>query len=270
MRGVTVTKELVHKSTDDAVMLSTVERLSESRFRVPLRPHARRGGASGGASSGAMIGLEVVRQLGLLMGHYAGSVPLDWAFLLQELTFTATADGPNAVFPREFETNAVVSISSRDVRKGNLVGMTAEVEILSDDDTVALGGGRFRCVPRQTYQALRRHAAIQTASAIPPTKSTLVDPACTSSKLTATLGWPSDDELLFDHDVDHVPGMLLAQAGVVAHETMTGVVPRSIYLTCARFAEIGVEAAVVAQHWDRRVSTLIQQGGTRIARIETV
>ncbi|WP_448233182.1 AfsA-related hotdog domain-containing protein [Microbacterium lacticum] len=262
-----VTKELVHKVHETGVALAAAERITSSTFRILIHPRMRE--VISGRRRDPVAGLEVMRQIGLLLGHHAGSVPLGWAFLLQELAYTSIAraiENPG----RSEEVWAVAEIEATEVRQGRTVGMRANVDFHQSGQYTSRGSGSFRCVPPETYRALRRHAPVRSIGSAVQTDATLLDTHVTPSGLTAKLGWPTGNRLLFDHDVDHVPGMLLAQAGVSAHEKISSVPPRSLSLKCHSFAEIGEPILVSACRQKDAVLANFKQNDRDIATVETV
>lgn len=267
MSGQPVLRQQVHKTDESAVFITTVENLGKAAYRVELSPAVITRGRSAERER-PMLGLEVVRQLGLLLGHHAAEVPLDWAFLLDELSFELCPD-----LSDETDTSAtvvaLVQVVSARVRRSGVLDMAATVGFHLGCHVVAKGSGRFQGVPSDAYRAIRRHNLRATATKAPATEDVLLNPVFSRSQLTALLGWPAGNTLIFDHDVDHVPGMLLAQAGVESHEKCCGALPRRAHLKCSRFGEIETRTDVRAVRRGSGVVTVLSQEGNEIAIVET-
>lgn len=260
----------LHKKTERTVLLSTITVGDDSTCMITLKPEHELFSSHSGTSRATLVGLEIVRQLGLLIGHTVGNVPLDWAFLLEELFFGVQRGGGVDLFERASEVE--ISVEIDDMRKPRRCanGMAASASFRLDGNVVARGAGRFRCIPPRVYRALRSSAPQEKRGFTPHTGEALLGVQQESSQLRATLGWPTSDPLIFDHEVDHVPGMLLAQAGLAAHEILAGRPPASLSLTCRRFAEIGEETAIMAIFSGGAVRTVASQGAVEVAVVKTV
>ncbi|GAB3295439.1 AfsA-related hotdog domain-containing protein [Pseudoclavibacter terrae] len=264
-----VSRELVHKDSEESMLIATMDEVSPDEYLARLRatpPVVQAADTRTTAvSSPTLLGLEITRQLGLLMGHRAGGIPLDWAFLLNELSFQGSDAFALGIAANAAAMTASVRISSARVRAGRCDEMTAFAVFEVDHDVVAEGSGSFRCVPRRTYSALRRR---QLRAPHPrPSNGALAEVSVHGLDLQAHLGWPSANRLIFDHEVDHVPGLLFAQAGIEAHEHLTGTPPQEVALECPRFAEIGEVVSISARRSGHQVSTAADQAHERVAQV---
>ena len=273
-----VSRELVHKDSEETMLVATVEEVRPDNYRArlravvePIQTAAEGVGGRGrlnAVTSPTLLGLEVTRQLGLLMGHRAGGIPLDWAFLLNELSFQGSEPFARAIATRASEMTAAVHISNARVHAGRCDEMTAHAVFELDGEEVATGSGSFRCVPRRTYEALRRRNLRVPRQADPTTDGALDEVSVDGTDLQAHLGWPSANRLIFDHDVDHVPGMLFAQAGIEAHEHLTGEPPHNVSLVCPRFAEIAEVVSISARRFGKHVATAAAQAEESVAEVK--
>lgn len=189
-----------------------------------------------------LLGLELVRQSGIAVAHFAESIPLDWKFLLRSIAFS-WADSPPQYTPFEpFRGTLDVGLTARRFRGGVVSGLMAHVRLDSQETEIASGSGDIDFLPPKTYRALRRASSgLLTRSVESPLLHTEVAP----NALTATLGLDTEDPFIFDHDSDHVPGMLLAKAAIHAHQTVTrGSACEGIRMQCHRFAELHLTVRV--------------------------
>jgi hypothetical protein len=266
-----VSRELVHKDSEESMLIATMDEVSPDAYLARLRTIPTvvqaAGARSTAVSSPTLLGLEITRQLGLLMGHRAGGIPLDWAFLLNELSFQGSDAFGLGIATNAAAMTASVRISSARVRAGRCDEMTAFAVFEIDHDVVAEGSGSFRCVPRRTYSALRRRQLQAPRQPRPSSSGALAEVSVHGQDLQARLGWPSANRLIFDHEVDHVPGLLFAQAGIEAHEHLTGTAPHGVALVCPRFAEIGEVVSISARRSGHQVSTAADQAHERVAQV---
>ncbi|WP_219819439.1 AfsA-related hotdog domain-containing protein [Pseudoclavibacter sp. AY1F1] len=268
----------MHKDSEETMLVATLEEVRPDNYLARLRavgepilaPEVGVGAASGprAVTSPTLLGLEVTRQLGLLMGHRAGGIPLDWAFLLNEISFQGSDAFALGIATRAADMSAAVHISDARVHAGRCDQMTANAVFELDGELVATGSGSFRCIPRRTYEALRRQQLRAPRRADATTGGALNEVSVIGTDLQANLGWPSANRLIFDHDVDHVPGMLFAQAGIEAHEHLTGEPPHDVSLVCPRFAEIGEVVSISARRFGKQVATAAAQADESVAEVK--
>lgn len=146
-----VSRELVHKDSEETMLVATVEEVRPDNYRArlravvePIQTAAEGVGGRGrlhAVTSPTLLGLEVTRQLGLLMGHRAGGIPLDWAFLLNELSFQGSEPFARAIATRASEMTAAVHISNARVHAGRCDEMTAHAVFELDGEEVSTGSG---------------------------------------------------------------------------------------------------------------------------------
>lgn len=262
-----ITRQQVHKESESGVFLTTIEDLGQSVFKVgidcsaiaePLFPNGM----------SPLVGLEIVRQVGLLIGHHAVKIPLDWAFLLHELSFAPESTPAHDADTRP-DIYAIIEINSTTVARSGVVDLDARVGFHIADALVAVGGGGFRSVPRRTYRAIRRRHVNASVTDTQSTDDALIDPIRDGSTLTALLGWPTANSLIFDHDVDHIPGLLFARAGLDAHRSLSGLTAEGARLRCSRFGEIGMPTDVRCSYDGITTRTSFSQSLSEIAVLET-
>jgi hypothetical protein len=242
----TVPKELVHRASVAEVMLTDWRRTDEARFSLTAqwpRGHSFFTPDEDG-NHDPLIAAETIRQAGTLLAHAEFGVPLGHPFLVHDLDI--------AVHPEHLRVGHAPAALELDLactgvrrRAGRLTGLSVRVVISRQGDVVATGGGSFSCLQPAVYQRIRGARPLDDTGQLP-----LVAPAAPQSVgrmsprdvVLSPLGeadrWQlrvdTRHPVLFDHPVDHVPGMLLMEA---ARQATAGLLGRSSLLPL----RIGVE-----------------------------
>ncbi|MFI8631241.1 AfsA-related hotdog domain-containing protein [Microbacterium sp. NPDC077663] len=264
-------QSLVHKRVADEVLLAWASPRSGGAwaFGIDL-PHRHSSNARGRATVPLISGLEIVRQLGLAIGHLHANVPIDWAYTLQKARFQWLSEPCGFDLDERFRPTAIVTVEDVVLRRGQVSGLVARTDLSLHGEAIAVGSGELKCFTPETYRLLRRRLVRQPAVPKEATTADLRDVNIGVSEVNARLGWPSHDRFLFDHATDHIPGMLLARGAVAAHtELAAGEPDASIAVECYRFAELDDEVQVHAQELRGHVVTEMQQGPHIVARVRT-
>ena len=256
-------RQFVHKAAAAEVLILESEKITTDRWRFSFE--IPRGHVANGYPVSKrvplLLGLELVRQSGIAVAHFAESVPLDWRFLLRSIAFSWDATAPAYPLFEPFRGTLDVTLTTRRFRRGAVSGLSADLRLTSRGTQIASGSGDIDFVTPKTYRVVRRApSGPRVRSADPP----LLDTEVVSNVLTARLGIDTDDPFVFDHDSDHVPGMLLAKVAVLAHATVIpGGSCAGISLRCHRFAELDRTVRVSTRQDHRGFSTtrFTQDGG---------
>ena len=169
---------------------------------------------------------ETVRQAGLLISHLGYKVPLAHAALMRNLSYDVTAAGLSCAGT---PTNLILSASCADVRlrKDVLVGFTITTVLRRglELEPVGIGRGELQCISPAAYRRLRGGAGAVSPPTEPGPLPEPVSPALvgkdaradvvlsrTDAEDTWLLRCDTAHPVLFDHPVDHVPGMALIEA----------------------------------------------------------
>lgn len=258
---------LLHKRQAVEVFLTHhLDAGDEQRFwlRIP-RAHSM----NSAAELPVILGLEAVRQVGLALSQLHGNMPADWAVILQAASFDWVDQPPSWGSRDSIELEARCRIDEARLRGEVMAFVAARMVLLQNNRVVATGTGRIRTLPRRAYQALRRHATTTSDNARALGRSVLSRLALDGTGLTAVLGWTYPDPFFFDHDVDHVPGILFAQAALDAHTVLSGAPSQVIALECHRFAELDAPVSITASSHETTCVTVFSQHGVEIARGRT-
>ncbi|MGW2086254.1 ScbA/BarX family gamma-butyrolactone biosynthesis protein [Streptomyces sp. NPDC001880] len=236
----TVPRELVHRSAVAEVMLTDWERVDDTHFVISAqwpRGHSFFTPVADNYHD-PLIGCETIRQIGILLGHAEFGVPFGHQFLVRDLDI--------AVRPEHLRMGYEPATLSIDVdcteinRRGkNLSGLRFETVFHRDGNVVATGGGSFSCMSPAVYRRVRGEhvpgggryqlplispAAPQSVGRISPMDVVL---SPTSEQNRWQLRVDTRHPVLFEHVVDHVPGMVLIEA---ARQATASALGRSSYL----------------------------------------
>ncbi|MCT9011813.1 ScbA/BarX family gamma-butyrolactone biosynthesis protein [Streptomyces sp. NPDC054766] len=221
----TVPKELVHRASVAEVMLTDWARRDDHRFTVAAQwPRGHSFFTAVDGCHDPLIALETIRQTGLLLAHAEYGVPIGHHFLVSEIS---VAVRPPHVRLAQTPASLELHVACRDVKqRGTTVGgFRIEVEIYRDGHLAATGGGTQTCITPRIYQRLRTARSTGTGTG-QVLALTAPEPPQTVGRMSpmdvvlSPLGEPGRWQLrvdtrhpaLFDHQVDHVPGMVLLEA----------------------------------------------------------
>lgn len=218
-----VPRALVHRAAISEVLLTGVRRCSEDTFRVGAqwsRGHSYYGAVAGRWHDPMLLG-ESIRQVGLLLAHEALGIPLGFSFLTEATSFEATEEGARL---GRGPAHVVLDVRLHSVvRRRNVVSAYA-YEVVGYRDGRRIGSGRLTAnvVSPAVYRRLRGDRAEATAprELLKGIMPELVGRTCEFDVvLTAKsvggareLRADTDHPVLFDHPLDHVPGMVLMEA----------------------------------------------------------
>ncbi|WP_079188849.1 ScbA/BarX family gamma-butyrolactone biosynthesis protein [Streptomyces kebangsaanensis] len=222
---------LTHRSS---VHLTHWARTGPAEFRFTAAwPEARGGRApvrTVHAGPDPMLVTATHRQAGLLIAHSAYAVPRTDATLLQRLNLTVDPDQPlPAHGPVALDVVARCAETGR--RRGTPAGLRIETEIRHAGAPLARVDSDFSWMSRAVYRRLRGDKADAVWDVVPPQP---VDPASVGRATTRDVllapaapgRWQLRNEtrnlLLFDHRVDHVPGLVLVEAAQQAARALAG------------------------------------------------
>ncbi|MEU9314931.1 ScbA/BarX family gamma-butyrolactone biosynthesis protein [Streptomyces sp. NPDC048295] len=283
----TVPKELVHRSTVAEVMLTDWDRVDDTHFVMSAewpRGHSFFTPVADGYHD-PLIGCETVRQIGILLGHAEFGVPFGHQFLVWDLDL--------AVRPQHLRVGCGPASLSIDVhcteinrRGSNLSGLRFEAVFRRDGNIVATGGGSFSCMAPAVYRRVRGEripggnwdqlplispAAPQSVGRVSPMDVVL---SPTNEQNLWQLLPDTRHPVLFEHAVDHVPGMVLVEA---ARQATAAALGRPSYLPLAianefkRYVELDspcmIEASLLpntSPEGEQSVLVTARQGGSLV------
>jgi hypothetical protein len=246
----TVPSQYVHRAAIAEVLLTSWRPEAPDSFSVTAqwpRCHSFYTPVAGHRCQDPMLGAETVRQAGLLLAHAEFGVPLGHQFLVSELSFETT---PEALRVSSTPTDLELQVSCHDiVRRGDrLTGMRYEVKFLRDGVLAGSGHAKYTCTSPSVYRRLRADRVLGPLPELAPECPVAVgrtDPRDVvltpfdggSRQLRVNLSHPA----LFDHPLDHVPGMLLLEAArqaALAASFPESVLPVALDVEFLRYTEL--------------------------------
>ncbi|MFE3666873.1 ScbA/BarX family gamma-butyrolactone biosynthesis protein [Streptomyces sp. NPDC059164] len=279
----------VHKLQGEEVLLSTWTEADAGRFVITAR--WPKGHAFYQPSQGAydpLLLAETVRQTVPLLSHAVHGVPREHKQAWECLNF-AVEPLASLVTTADDEVRLVVSCSDV-VRRGNrFAGMTMDIDVHLGKRLMGIAHTRFNDQPAAVYRRMRRgYADIDAAlenrlPAGPPVEPHRVGRSSAADVvLSPALGGERPDRwllrvdtahpVLFDHPVDHAPGMLLLEAARQAARAVGGPTAAVIGMRTnfVRYVELDAPAVVVAGSpvsvgtGRSRVPVSIEQDGVQV------
>ncbi|MYY85558.1 gamma-butyrolactone biosynthesis enzyme [Streptomyces sp. SID335] len=226
-----VPQEYVHKLDAAEVLLTGWAPAGEDRVTVTARwPRGHAFYAPVTGRHDPMLLAETLRQSIPLISHALYDVPLGHHLIWQHFTFEVA---PGAMFLDVGPMDVELRIACGDIarRGGRLAALTMDIEILRDGRHLGTAHTRFSSHAPAIYRRLRGDRCTPSGDTIPAgppappapvarahAKDVVLSPM--PEPLSPPLSLPHQWQLrvdqthpiLFDHPVDHAPGMLLLEA----------------------------------------------------------
>ncbi|MFE0644378.1 ScbA/BarX family gamma-butyrolactone biosynthesis protein [Streptomyces sp. NPDC058877] len=265
----TVAREYVHRAALSEVFLTGWERAGRDAFTVSAQwPRSHSFYPSEHGVHDPLLLCETVRQTFPLLTHVAYNVPFGYQLSWSRMQYTVN---PQAMRiegkPADLEIHATFS----DIRyhKQLPAMMTMHLEVVRAGSLLAMVSTRFGCHSPAVYQRLRggigEISEVFAGAPQPPdpvSRATVGRLRKQDIVLSPTPGrgrWQlrvdTSHPVLFDHALDHVPGMLLLeavrQAGhAIEHPQADTVLPTSMDISFHRFVEFDQPCWIEAERVD--------------------
>ncbi|MEU5216457.1 ScbA/BarX family gamma-butyrolactone biosynthesis protein [Streptomyces sp. NPDC020807] len=219
----TVPRTLVHRAGVAEVFVTGIRQIGPDHFRVGAqwpRSHSYYGPVARRWHD-PMLLAETVRQVQLLVAHQGYGVPMGHQFLSHDATHAITPDG---ALLGDRPAHVLLDVRCSNIkRRGNTVsGYVTHIECLRDGVSVGSGSMTVTCLPPALYRRLRGSATENTPQRNLPEPVTPASVGrhwgfdvvlgATGVGRTWTLRADADHPVLFDHPLDHVPGMVVMEA----------------------------------------------------------
>ncbi|MER8236967.1 ScbA/BarX family gamma-butyrolactone biosynthesis protein [Streptomyces sp. NPDC094049] len=220
-----VPRELVHKRASTEVLLTGWATHGGDRHTVHARwPRCHTFYRPRNQRFDPLLFVETVRQTFPLLSHAAYGVPFGSHLVWDDFRFEVE---PGAMLLSQAQADVVLDITCDDVRlrRGCLVSMTMHADVRLNGRRVGSASTRFTNHSPAVYRRLRgehdlaevRRRALSPLPPLPPAsvghwRSENVVLAGTGRADRWQLRVDLDHTVLFDHPVDHAPGMLLLEA----------------------------------------------------------
>lgn len=248
----TVPRELVHRASIAEVMLTGWQRQDDTHFTVSAQLPRRHGffETVQGCHDPLLIA-ETVRQTGLLLAHTEFGVPFGHQFLMWNLAVDLRHEH---LLVGATPASLDIHVTCTDIkRRGTqLSGLHLTAAIHRDGTPAATGTAAFTCTSPAVYRRLRAHRLNNTTPApLPLTSPTAPQTVGRHSPTDVVLSPHNQPDtwqlridtrhpVLFDHPLDHVPGMALIEAARQAATAHLGhpCLPTTLHSEFTHYAEL--------------------------------
>ncbi|MFF9691212.1 ScbA/BarX family gamma-butyrolactone biosynthesis protein [Streptomyces sp. NPDC014623] len=213
-----VLKEFVHLRHSGTVFLTAWRSRGEGEFSLAARWPA----PATGLPYDPRVLTQTIRQSGLVIAHAAYGVPLTDQTLLHYFDFTVA---PGFGVPSGGHSDLTVEVSVREPEKRgrSVSSLGVDVRVLQDGRLVARADSEFGWVTPRAYRRLRGDHGTVAWNTWPlpaPVDPRTVGRATPADVVLAAGDGPRhwqlrndvDNVVLYDHPVDHVPGLVLMEA----------------------------------------------------------
>jgi hypothetical protein len=265
----TVARHLVHRSAVAEVLLTDWCQIGADMFACAAQ--WSRGHSFYRVRNGRhdpLLLAETIRQVGLLLCHEAYQLPLEHSFVMDRMTYDADLAGLRAG-PAPAEIVLAVQVQELRRRTRSASALRFDVEFLRDEIPIGRGTGWVRGLGPLLYKRIRSlrcpPVAVreQQPPSVPPAQVGLLETDDVVLGQCCQPGeWPlrilTEHPVLFDHPLDHVPGMLGLEGMRQAGRALLGW-PNAQLATCdvtfSRFIELGEPSSVRASVWQRSAAS---------------
>ncbi|KUN32874.1 hypothetical protein AQJ30_36270 [Streptomyces longwoodensis] len=256
----TVPKEYVHRASVAEVMLTGWQRLGAHHFTVSAQwPRLHGYFATVDGHHDPLLVAETIRQAGLLLAHTEYAVPLGHQFLMWDLSVDTR---PEHLLITSTPAAPEIEVTCSDVKhRGTTIsGLHLNVVIRRDGHIAATGAATFNCTSPAVYRRLRAARTgpgaptpLPLTSPLAPQDVGRLSPTDVVLSPTSTpdcwqLRADTRHPVLFDHPVDHIPGMVLLEAArqaTTAHLNRP-CLPTAIHSHFTRYAELDTPCHITA------------------------
>ncbi|GAA2681278.1 ScbA/BarX family gamma-butyrolactone biosynthesis protein [Streptomyces lunalinharesii] len=282
----TVPREYVHRAAVSEVFLTNWRQEGPGGWLVTAQwPRAHSFYGPAGGLHDPLLLIETVRQTGILLSHVAHGVPLDHPIIWQKVSYVLR---PQALRATHTPADVALHVTDQEVvrRRKQLAGVRQEFRIVRDGAELARASLDYTCHSPAVYRRLRgEYGDLLRANArrLPPSEP-VAPPVVGRDRAADVVLSPTGradladcwrlrvdtaHPVLFDHPVDHVPGMLMVEA---ARQAARAVAPHwslPVALDCsfARYAEldapcwVAARAAAAGADGRREVAVRVEQHG---------
>ncbi|MHC5264357.1 ScbA/BarX family gamma-butyrolactone biosynthesis protein [Streptomyces sp. UC4497] len=255
----TVPKELVHRASVAEVLLTGWRRIDDTHFAVSGQwPRGHSFFSPVQERHDPLIVAESFRQAAILLAHAEFGVELDQHFLMWDMSIDVR---PEHLSVGSAPATVELDITCHDVtwRRGKLAGIRYEATFRRDGRIVATAGGSCTCTSPAVYRRLRGRQLDEPGAPLPLSapmapqnvgRTSPMDVVLSPTERPARWVLRSDTRhpVLFDHQGDHVPGMVLLEAARQATVATLGqgAFPRSMASRFLRYVELDAPCVVEA------------------------
>ncbi|MEU1284402.1 ScbA/BarX family gamma-butyrolactone biosynthesis protein [Kitasatospora sp. NPDC005856] len=250
----TVSRHLVHRASVSEVFLTGWQATGPYDFLLGAQWPRLHGfyRLPGDRYHDPVLLAETIRQAGLLVGHAGFGVPRGHHFVMEDLSYALDGPGLPGLAVTTGPASLMLTVGCEDVRMrhGGLVSLRVCVDVTRDGRPIGRGTGRLRVVSPASYARLRGPVRRTAPPLLPaPAAPELVGRAQPADVVlgptlapdTWLLRADATHPVLFDHELDHVPGMLVLEAARQAAQRLrhpVPVVPVELVTSFERYIEL--------------------------------
>ncbi|MBD0676361.1 ScbA/BarX family gamma-butyrolactone biosynthesis protein [Streptomyces sp. CBMA156] len=274
----TVSRHLVHRASVSEVFLTGWQATGPYDFLLGAQWPRLHGfyRLPGDRYHDPVLLAETIRQAGLLIGHAGFGVPRGHQFVMEDLSYALGEPGLPGLAVTPGPVSLMLGVGCEDVRMrhGGLVSLRVRIEVTREGRPIGHGTGQLRVLSPASYARLRGPAR-RVVPPRPPAPAApelvgRVQPADvvlspTLAPDTWLLRADVTHPVLFDHELDHVPGMLVLEAARQAAQRLCHpepVVPVELVTSFGRYIELDrpcfVRAATEPAATGGRPAVLVQ------------
>ncbi|MBB4689038.1 ScbA/BarX family gamma-butyrolactone biosynthesis protein [Amycolatopsis jiangsuensis] len=282
----TIPRSLVHRAAVSEVFVTDLNIVSSGRFEVGAQWPRWHGffGPRTGSVHDPLLYLETIRQAAILITHRAYGVPLSHSFISDSKSYTLDAAG---MATEGSPVEVVLQATAHDVtyRGKHLGGTRLEFGCFRDGVLIGTASESGRIVSPAVYRRLRGDHFAATPFQAP--RLSTVEPqlvgrdrredvllAATPEPGTWLVRADPEHPVLFDHSVDHLPGMVVLEAARQAALLTIGephALPVRAEFSFSSYLEFDAECRVVTDELEpdsdgaRVVRVALEQNGRAAA-----
>ncbi|MFJ9813383.1 ScbA/BarX family gamma-butyrolactone biosynthesis protein [Streptomyces sp. NPDC101158] len=284
----TVAREYVHRAALSEVLLTGWTKTGRDAFTVTAQwPRSHSFYVSEHGMHDPLLLCETARQAGTLLAHVGYSIPLGHQLSWSRVQF---AINPHALRVEGTPADIELHVTCSDIRlhRGVPVTMTMHMEAVRSNSLLAVASVRFGSHSPAVYQRLRAGkgdtSEVFARAPQPPepvSRSTVgrlrkqdIVLAPTPNRLRWQLRVDTSHPVLFDHALDHVPGMLMLeairQAGHATEPERAGtIMPTSMDVSFNRYIEFDEPCWIEAESVDTPASLSGNRRTIRVAALQS-
>ncbi|OKK14341.1 transcriptional regulator [Streptomyces sp. CB00455] len=261
----TVPREYVHRAALSEVFLTGWEKTGTDAFTVSAQwPRSHSFYAPEHDMHDPMLLCETIRQCGLLLSHTGYDLPLRHRIGWTRMQYTLN---PQAMRVTATPAEITLHVTCSDIRNHRSVpsSMVMHIEAVRDDSLLAVASIGFSNYSPAVYERLRAGRAdasrLSESAPMPPDpvsrsvagrrrrRDIVLSP--TKERWRWQLRVDTAHPVLFDHPLDHVPGMLLLesvrQAGQALEPSWGALMPTSMDVSFNRYVEFDTPCWIEAE-----------------------
>ncbi|WP_407319637.1 hypothetical protein UQW22_04215 [Isoptericola halotolerans] len=216
-----------------------------------------------------LVGLELVRHVGVTLARECLGVPLDHHLSMRRIGFRWTGRPPALPEGGTLGATAFARVHSRRVRRGTTTAFDASVTVRAGSREIAHGSGSVQCIDPLTYPLVRGSAPPAGSAPVRHDESPVSVLQQDGDRLLGRIGWESDDPWQVDPTLDRLSGHTLVATALRAADLLRPGRPAvGVSMGIDRFVEYTPRPEVYATAATDAVEVSVLQNRAVVARGE--